>query len=104
MASTNKGDQDPGSSPNPEALMDDIAALRRDFATLTAHLKAGAVNEAARSAAGHLSDEADRLYEDLAGQGERLAKALSRQVHEQPLASVLAAFGLGFIISRLLSR
>lgn len=103
MAGTSKN-QDHDGPPDAAALMDDLAALKRDFAALTAHLKAGAGSAAARDAAGQLGDEVHRLYESLAGQSERTAKALSRQVEEQPLASVLIAFGLGFILSRLLSR
>jgi ElaB/YqjD/DUF883 family membrane-anchored ribosome-binding protein len=102
MTSTSKNqDQE---SPDLAALMNDLAALKRDFAALTGHLKAGAGSAAARDVAEQLGDEMHRLYEALGQRGERTAKALSRQVEEQPLASVLVAFGLGFILSRLLSR
>lgn len=96
-----------GSTPDLDAILNDLASLRRDFATLTDHLKRGAVNGAngvARDAAGHLGDAADRIYENLAAQGERSMKAIGRQVEEQPIISLLLAFALGFIGSRLLSR
>jgi ElaB/YqjD/DUF883 family membrane-anchored ribosome-binding protein len=51
-----------------------------------------------------LSDEVDRLYGSLSKQGARSVKAISRQVEEQPLASLLVAFGIGLISGRLLSR
>ncbi len=93
-------------NPDLHAILNDIASLKRDLATLTGHLRDGAVNATsdARSAAGHLGDEAVRLYENLASQGERSAKAITRQVEEQPVMSVLLAFALGFLGSRLLSR
>jgi hypothetical protein len=96
-----------GSNPELDAIVSDIAALRRDFAVLTEHLKSGAINGAdgaARDAAGHLGDEVERLYEKLTAQGERSMKALGRQIEEQPIMSLLVAFALGFAGSRLLSR
>jgi hypothetical protein len=96
-----------GSSPDLEAIVSDLASLRRDITTLTDHLKIDAIDGvrgAAREAAGHLGDEAERLYSSLAAQGERSLKALGRQVEEQPMMSLLLAFALGFAGSRLLSR
>lgn len=96
-----------GSNPDLEVIVSDLASLRRDITTLTDHLKIGAVNGAkgaARDAAGHLGDEAERLYSSLAAQGQRSLKALGRQVEEQPMMSLLLAFALGFAGSRLLSR
>ena len=96
-----------GSNPDLDAIASDLAALRRDITTLTDHLKIGAISGvkgAARDAAGHLGDEAERLYSNLAAQGERSMKALSRQVEEQPIMSLLLAFALGFAGSRWLSR
>jgi hypothetical protein len=89
--------------PNLDAIMDDIAALRRDFAKLTGNIR-GSADEAARNAAGALGDEAKRLYQNAEVQGERSINALRRRVNEQPVASLLIALALGFIGSRLLSR
>jgi hypothetical protein len=96
-----------GSNPDLDAIVSDLAALRRDLAALTDHLKIGAISGAkgaARDAAGHLGDEVERLYGNLAAQGERSMKALGRQVEEQPIMSLLLAFALGFAGSRLLAR
>jgi hypothetical protein len=96
-----------GSNPDLEAIVSDLASLRRDIMTLTNHFKIDAINGAkgaARDAAGDLGDEAERLYSSLAAQGERSMKALGRQVEEQPIMSLLLAFALGFAGSRLLSR
>ena len=95
------------SNPDLDALISDLASLRRDFATLTDHLKSGAIHGAngiARDAAAHLGEAAERMYDNVAAQSERSMKAIGRQVEEQPVMSLLVAFALGFIGSRLLSR
>jgi hypothetical protein len=90
-----------------EAIMNDIAALKRDFGALAEHLKTGAVDGAsgaARDAAARVSDEARRLYGNLAEQGQYSVKALGRHVEEKPVMSLLIAFVLGLIGSRMLLR
>jgi hypothetical protein len=86
-----------------EAISDDIASLRRDLAALAEHVKRGAVSSATGAAA-QLSSEAADMYDRLANEGMSSARALSRQVEEQPLTSLLVAFALGFVGSRLLPR
>jgi len=39
-----------------------------------------------------------------AKRGQRGAKALSKRVEDQPLTSLLVAFGAGLVIGRILSR
>jgi hypothetical protein len=95
------------SSPDLAAIVSDLASLRRDITTLTDHLKIGAINGAkgaAQDVAGHLGDEAERLYGKLVAQGERSMMAIGRQVEEQPIMSLLLAFALGFAGSRWLSH
>jgi hypothetical protein len=91
-------------TPDLDVIMSDLASLKRDFVTLTDHVKTGAINGAARDAVGQLGDEAKRLYGNLAAQGERSMNAIGHQVEERPVMSLLLAFALGFIGSRLLSR
>jgi len=86
---------------------DDVVLLKRDLSRLMDHLKNGtfdAAKESTHEVVERLSDEADRLYRSLTKQSERSVKAISRQVEEQPLASLLVAFGIGLISGRLLSR
>jgi ElaB/YqjD/DUF883 family membrane-anchored ribosome-binding protein len=93
--------------PDIEAIVDDLAALKRDLATLMGHLKTDALNgasEAAQSAVGRIGEQAESIYESLAAQGKRSGKAIGRQVEEQPVVSLLLAFAVGFCASRLLSR
>jgi ElaB/YqjD/DUF883 family membrane-anchored ribosome-binding protein len=90
-----------------EAIMDDIATLKRDFGQLAEHLRTGAVDGAtgaARDATARISDETRRLYGNVAAQGQHSVKALGRRVEEQPVTSLLIAFALGMIGSRILSR
>jgi ElaB/YqjD/DUF883 family membrane-anchored ribosome-binding protein len=89
-----------------QAIMNDVAALKRDLAVLVRGTKTDASEDVAcaRSAIRHLGDEVLRVYENLATQGERSVKAVGRQVGEQPLMSLLVAFSVGFLGSRLLSR
>ena len=93
--------------PDIDAIVEDLAALKRDLATLMGHLKTDALNgasEAAQSAIGRIGDRAESLYERLAAQGKRSGKAIGRQVEEQPVVSLLLVFAVGFCASRLLSR
>jgi ElaB/YqjD/DUF883 family membrane-anchored ribosome-binding protein len=88
-----------------DAIVDDLAALRRDFAALMTQMKSGALNGAngaAEQAMGELGDRANHLYDSVTAQGERSVQALGRHVEEQPVMSLLIAFGIGFVASRLL--
>jgi ElaB/YqjD/DUF883 family membrane-anchored ribosome-binding protein len=100
-------------SPDAEATLDlqaitsDIASLKHDLAELTRHLKLAAsekVRTAAQSVVEQIGDEASRTYENLTAQGKRSAKAIGRQVEEQPLMSLLLAFAVGYLGGRMLSR
>ena len=76
------------------------ADTKADFDAVAADL----AKEAAEDTLDQLSERASRLYDKVAAQGARSTEAISRQVEEQPIASLLIAFGVGFIVSRLLSR
>ena len=89
------------------AIGDDVVLLKRDISRLMDHLKNGtfdAAKESTQEVVERLSDEIDRLYRSLTKQSERSVKAIGRQVEEQPIASLLVAFGIGLISGRLLSR
>jgi ElaB/YqjD/DUF883 family membrane-anchored ribosome-binding protein len=90
-----------------DAIGDDVALLKRDLSRLMEHVKNGTYDVAKGStqdAVERLSDEAERLYRALSRKGERSIKAVGRQVEEQPLTSLLIAFGVGLISGRLLAR
>jgi ElaB/YqjD/DUF883 family membrane-anchored ribosome-binding protein len=90
-----------------DTIVNDLAALRRDFTALMAEVKSGALNGAngaAEQALGELGDRANHLYDKVSAQGERSVKAIGRYAEEQPVMSLLIAFGIGIVASRLLAR
>jgi ElaB/YqjD/DUF883 family membrane-anchored ribosome-binding protein len=84
-------------------LQDDIAALKRDVAGLMEHLKLGAT-AGVQSASDQIDDSAHRVCRSVSAEGERAAKAISRQVEAQPLVALLVALGVGYVGGRMLSR
>ncbi len=87
-----------------DALKTDMAILREELTGLVAGVK--------KSAAGKedpLHDEEDqgvwmdilRKFESSTVQGEKVVRGLTAEVEQQPLVSILAAFGLGYIIAKL---
>lgn len=90
-------------APDLQTLMKDLAALKGDFSELLSHFKATAGN-AAHTTVEQLEEGATRFYKDIAARSERSVKAIGDQVEKQPIASLLIAFALGFICSRLFSR
>ena len=86
-----------------DAIRDDIDKLRKDLGRLMEHVKSGALQNIAGQVE-DMSDEARRLYNRALAEGGRGADALARQVEERPLATLLIAFGLGFIGGRIVLR
>jgi hypothetical protein len=93
--------------PTFDAIVEDLADLKRDFVALMDDMKTNALNgvgEAAQSAIGRIGDGVANAYEGLAAQGRRSGRAIGRRVEEQPVASLLLAVAVRFCASRLLSR
>ncbi len=86
-----------------EAMMNDVAALKRDFGSLLEHLKLSA-NSGAQDAADQIDDGARRIYRSVAAGSGRASSAIGSKVEERPLAAVLIALGIGFLGGRMLSR
>jgi hypothetical protein len=78
------------------AVRSDIDALKADLGALLKHVKSGTVDG--------VTGEAKRLYGKLSNQGDETLESLARQVEEKPVASLLIAFGIGFVAGRILSR
>lgn len=106
MTSATKDRPDADADVDLQTIMSDVAALKRDLAALVRSMKADVSEDVAcaRSAVGQWGDEALRVYENLAAQGGRSVKAVGRQVEQQPVMSLLVAFAVGFLGSRLLPR
>jgi len=85
------------------ALTADVERLKKDLAKALDHLKTGAINSA-NNLRDDVTDEAAALYEAVSRKGQRTAKALEKQIEDQPMTSVLVAFAAGFLISRLTDR
>ena len=81
----------------------DIAALKRDVASMIEHLR-GDLAGRAQNAADQIGASTERLYGLAAAEGDLAAKAVASCVNQQPLMCLLAALGLGFVGGRLLSR
>jgi ElaB/YqjD/DUF883 family membrane-anchored ribosome-binding protein len=86
-----------------KGLIADLAALRADVSHLASHLKSSAVN-AAEVAAGQASAEATRLMDKVSDASKTSIGAVERQIDAHPLASLMLAFSLGFVGSRLLAK
>jgi hypothetical protein len=93
-----------------EALKADIASLREEIAGLAAGVKktAGIHAEQSHAAA---QQEGNGVWADLfhkfassRNQGEKVVRDLSTEVELHPLVSIMAAFGLGYIIAKLWYR
>jgi hypothetical protein len=99
------------------ALKADIARLREEIAGLAAGLKSSAKAKPANAHDESLSEAADgdepadesqspweellRKFSTSKTQGEKVVRGLASEVELHPLASVMAAFGLGYIIAKL---
>ena len=81
----------------------DMKSMKQENEHLLEHLKIGATN-GAQSTAERLDDGAQRIYRNVAAEGDRAAKAIGRQIEEQPLVALLIALGIGYVGGRLLSR
>lgn len=90
-----------------EAIIEDLAALKRDVTKAMQHVKTLSLDgamDSAREMADELSEDAADLYKDIEKRGRRTMKVVERQVDDQPIASLLMAFAAGFVISKFFSR
>ena len=89
-----------------DTLQQEISDLRRDFATLLEGLrgKGDGIAKDAEETIRELAGQAQRIYDDLSRTGRHSLDKVGRTIEERPLVSILVAFVLGFIGSRLLDR
>lgn len=73
-------------------LKAEIEKLRKDFASVTETLKELS-SEQARESVAHLRQQA-----------EQTGQKIEAEIRQRPITSVAAAFGLGFILAKLLDR
>lgn len=102
--------ESPKGRPGAEDLQAQLDALRAEIASLAATLRDDGwkLAETLKDRAEGMSEEAGaRARETLRGiraETDRLEDRLETQVREKPLQSLLAAFGLGLIVSIILRR
>ncbi|MEW5756784.1 MAG: hypothetical protein AB1810_10815 [Pseudomonadota bacterium] len=91
-----------------DALKADIAQLRGDIVGLT-HAVKGAASEKMASTKAHTEEQLrgawqdiEHRLEDLLAQSKAAYNKAEQKVSEHPVGSVLTAFGLGFIIAKLI--
>ena len=107
MVSTNKNTSNGDATADLQAIMSDIASLKNDIAALAGNLSSSAVNatsDATSRAASQIGEQASRVYDNIAAQSQRSAKVVSQQVEAQPITTLLIAFAVGFVGSRLLTN
>jgi hypothetical protein len=80
-----------------------LATLRADLSRLTSHLADGAAG-AAGTAKSTLSAEAQHLSDVAAAAGKSTATSIEAQIDAHPVISLMIAFALGLVGSRLLAR
>jgi ElaB/YqjD/DUF883 family membrane-anchored ribosome-binding protein len=91
-----------------DALKADIAKLREDIVSLTSAVK-GAASENVSDAKDRAEERMHKAWSDieerlegLLNEGKATFNKAEQQVGEHPVGSVLTAFGVGFIIAKLL--
>jgi cytochrome c-type biogenesis protein CcmH/NrfG len=85
------------------AFRDDLAALKRDVASLIDHVKGGAT-EKVQDAAQQIDREARGFCHEVGAEGERSAKAIGAWVEKQPVLALLIALGVGYVGARAFLR
>lgn len=95
-------------SPRPDydTIQQELSDLRRDFSTLLESLR-GRGDGVARDAENTIRDlasQAQRVYDDLSRGSRDSLHAVGKSIEQRPLVSIVIAFVLGFIGSRLLDR
>jgi ElaB/YqjD/DUF883 family membrane-anchored ribosome-binding protein len=93
-----------------DAVKAHIEALRAELGSLTTHIKGlGSAKLGQAQTAGslkieELSADLQRAADALRQQGQASVAQLESTIRERPLLSLLAAFGAGVVIARLLER
>lgn len=92
------------------ALREDLTRLREDIASVKNTIagigrrSASDAKEAGSAKLSELRDELEQLGDNMYARGHDALSGVERTVHERPLTSLLAAFGVGLILSRFLDR
>ncbi|ROO29180.1 hypothetical protein SAOR_03735 [Salinisphaera orenii MK-B5] len=86
-------------NPESEALRKDIDQLKRDLSALAETYKRSSEQ---RAQAG--IDSARGKYDELKREANRQTQDLGSEIESRPFTSVLAAFGIGLVLGKLIGR
>jgi ElaB/YqjD/DUF883 family membrane-anchored ribosome-binding protein len=100
---TESADNSAGLRQELEKLKADFAALAQDLQSL-ARTAAGTARRAAAAEGGRLGAEIDETLRDLRQRGDKALEDAKEAVQERPLAALLMALLVGFVLARLLDR
>lgn len=93
-----------------EQLKKDMAQLRTDLSSLGEGVRkmsadaVGATQAKVRSAAHDALEEFQSKLNQAKSQGQKTMHDIEGEIRENPLASLAVAFGVGFVLSKLLDR
>lgn len=82
-----------------KALKKDLDALREDLKSLAENVRQSSEQQAQEKL-----DHMRGYYDDLRKQANKYSRDVSAEIEARPFTSVFAAFGIGLILGRLLSR
>lgn len=91
-----------------DALKNDITQLRNDIAGLTSAVKGVAAEKVentraqAREKVSSAWESLEEKLDEVLGQGRESFRTVEQKVGEHPTGSILTAFGVGFLIAKLL--
>lgn len=86
-------------SPETEAIKKDLEQLRRDLGALTEAFKRSSQQRAQEGA-----EQARERFNAVRQQAEGQAEEIGSQIKQRPFTSVLAAFGVGLVIGKIIRR
>ena len=89
-----------------DAVLADVASLKRDLAKAISRFKDSTEDSVgeAHDFVDDIKDELAGIYKDASKRGQKTVKKMTGKVEDQPVAALLIAFGIGFVLSRLISR
>ena len=93
-----------------ESLKGDVSQLRNDVVDLLSHalgLGKSSASNIGSSVRGTAVDAMESLKEQISSlreQGNDKVAAVGKKIEDNPLASTAVAFGVGFILAKILSR
>lgn len=82
-----------------DAIKKDLEALRKDLRELAASVRASGEQRAHDSL-----ERARHQYDDLRRQAGKRGQELGAEIEARPFTSVLAAFGIGLVLGKLIGR